>query len=87
MHAFGVFVEVVPGHEGLIHVSELDTKKIANVEAAGFAVGQKLDVKCLGKNEKGQLRLSRRQVLMRDSAATIPGAPASTPSSPSGQAP
>jgi predicted RNA-binding protein with RPS1 domain len=38
-----------------------------SVEKAGFSIGQKLDVKCLGKNEKGQLRLSRRAVLLRDS--------------------
>ena len=37
------------------------------MEKAGFEVGQKLDVKYLGKNEKGQMRLSRRAVLMRDS--------------------
>lgn len=38
-------------------------------EDAGYAIGQKLDVKCLGKNEKNQIRLSRRQVLLREAAA------------------
>jgi predicted RNA-binding protein with RPS1 domain len=41
-----------------------------SVEKAGFEVGQKLDVKYIGKNEKGQMRLSRRAVLMRDSTPT-----------------
>jgi len=66
---FGVFVEVTPGHEGLIHVSELDVKRVSNPESAGFEAGQKLDVKLIGKNDKGQLRLSRRAVLMRDGGA------------------
>ena len=66
VHNFGVFVEILPGYEGLVHVSELDIKKIPNPAAAGIEAGQKLDVKYLGKNEKGQMRLSRRQVLLRD---------------------
>jgi len=66
VHNFGVFVEILPGYEGLVHVSELDIKKIPNPAAAGIEAGQNLDVKYLGKNEKGQMRLSRRQVLLRD---------------------
>ena len=66
VHNFGVFVEILPGYEGLIHVSELDVKKIPNPAAAGIEAGQTLDVKFLGKNDKGQMRLSRRQVLLRD---------------------
>ena len=69
VHAFGVFVEILPGYEGLIHISELDIKKVASPDKIGIAAGQKLDVKYLGKNEKGQMRLSRRAVLMRDSGA------------------
>jgi hypothetical protein len=42
-------------------------QQIASPEAAGFAVGQKIDVKFLGKNDKGQMRLSRRAVMLRDS--------------------
>jgi polyribonucleotide nucleotidyltransferase len=70
---FGVFVEILPGYEGLVHLSELDNKKIADPAGAGFAVGQTLDVKYLGKNEKGQMRLSRRAVLMRDTPMTASG--------------
>jgi polyribonucleotide nucleotidyltransferase len=71
---FGVFVEILPGYEGLVHLSELDSKKVADPAGAGFAVGQTLDVKYLGKNEKGQMRLSRRAVLMRDTPMTASGA-------------
>lgn len=67
---FGIFVEILPGYEGLVHLSELDTKKVADPTQAGFAVGQKMDVKYLGKNDKGQMRLSRRAVLMRDAPTT-----------------
>ena len=40
--------------------------KIANLETAGFTIGQCIDVKVLGKNDQGRLRLSRRAVLLRD---------------------
>lgn len=66
IHGFGVFVEVLPGYEGLVHISELEIKKIPDPTSAGFVVGQKIDVKCLGINDKGQLRFSRRAVLMRE---------------------
>jgi polyribonucleotide nucleotidyltransferase len=72
VHNFGVFVEILPGYEGLIHVSELDIKKVASPEKAGIVSGQKLDVKFLGKNEKGQMRLSRRVVLLRDAGKEDP---------------
>lgn len=45
-------MEMLPGYEGLVHVSELDNKKIASPEAAGFVSGQMIDVKYLGKNDK-----------------------------------
>ena len=66
VHNFGVFVEVFNGHEGLVHISELDTKRVQSTEGS-FTIGQNIDVKCLGKNEKGQMRLSRRAVMLRDS--------------------
>lgn len=37
------------------------------METAGFALGQLIDVKYMNKNERGQMRLSRRAVLLRDS--------------------
>lgn len=71
IHNFGLFVEVTRGHEGLVHVSELDIKRVASVLEAGFVVGERIDVKCLGRNDKGQLRLSRRAVLLRDSGVEV----------------
>lgn len=74
VHNFGVFVQVLPGYEGLVHVSELDVRKIASPEKE-FVPGQKIDVKYLGKNEKNQMRLSRRAVMKRDSPVSVTGAP------------
>jgi predicted RNA-binding protein with RPS1 domain len=38
------------------------------VESAGYTLGQKIDVKVIGKNEMGKLRLSRRAVLLRENS-------------------
>ena len=63
MVAFGCFVEVLPGKEGLVHVSELDVARIADV-AACFKEGDVMDVKLVEINDKGQLRLSRKAVML-----------------------
>jgi len=71
IHAFGVFVEIIPPHnatssglEGLCHVSELHVERVRNCE--GFMKGFKdgtLEVKYLGINPKGQVQLSRKALL------------------------
>jgi len=66
VHPFGVFVEILPGLDGLVHVSELAPKRVVNVEAF-LKSGDKIDVKLIGINEKGQLRLSRKVLLMESS--------------------
>jgi len=72
IHNFGVFVEIMPGAEdgstpgleGLCHVSELHTERIRNCEAFMNSLGYtELEVKYLGKNQKGKLQLSRKAVL------------------------
>jgi polyribonucleotide nucleotidyltransferase len=78
VHTFGVFVEVLPGYEGLVHISELASSRISQAEVeATFKPGEKMDVKFLGKNDKGQMRLSRRAVVMRD-APTPPSVSSGT---------
>lgn len=59
---YGVFVEIAPGREGLCHVSELSSNWLGKAEDA-FKVGDRVDVKLIEVNEKGQLRLSRRALL------------------------
>ena len=61
--AFGAFVEILPGKEGLLHVSEIDHKRIANVEDV-LKVGDKIEVKLLEIDTKtGKLKLSRKALL------------------------
>lgn len=60
---FGAFVEILPGKEGLLHISELDYKKVDKVEDV-LKVGDEVDVKLLEIDEKtGKMRLSRRALM------------------------
>lgn len=60
---FGAFVEILPGKEGLLHISELDWKKTEKVEDV-LAVGDEVDVKLLEIDAKtGKMRLSRRALM------------------------
>jgi polyribonucleotide nucleotidyltransferase len=59
---FGVFVECLPGKEGLVHVSEMADFKVDDPSDI-CKVGDEIIVKCVGFDEKGRSRLSRRAVL------------------------
>ncbi|XP_073262987.1 probable polyribonucleotide nucleotidyltransferase 1, chloroplastic isoform X2 [Populus alba] len=59
---YGVFVEIAPGREGLCHISELTSNWLPKAEDV-FKVGDRVDVKLIEVNEKGQLRLSRKALL------------------------
>ena len=60
---FGAFVEILPGKEGLLHVSEIDWKKTDKVEDV-LKVGDEVDVKLLEIDEKtGKMRLSRKALI------------------------
>ena len=58
----GAFVEFAPGKEGLVHISKLDNKRTEKVEDV-CNVGDKIQVKFLGVDEKGRFNLSRRDAL------------------------
>ncbi len=61
---YGCFVEILPGKDGLLHISEIDWKRLETVEEAGIKEGDKLQVKLLDIDPKtGKYKLSRR-VLM-----------------------
>lgn len=62
--AFGAFVELLPGKEGLCHISEFDNQRIANL-GDFVKEGDKLNVKVLDINERGQIKLSRKATLAR----------------------
>ncbi|PUZ68534.1 hypothetical protein GQ55_2G036100 [Panicum hallii var. hallii] len=59
---YGAFVEIAPGREGLCHISELSSGWLAKAEDA-FKIGDRIDVKLIEINDKGQLRLSSRALL------------------------
>ena len=59
---FGCFVELWPGCEGLVHVSELDYKRVEKPKDI-VSVGDKIIVKALGYDNRGRLNLSRKQAL------------------------
>ncbi|MBQ9747705.1 MAG: S1 RNA-binding domain-containing protein, partial [Clostridia bacterium] len=60
----GAFVEIAPGKEGLVHISKLENRRVANVEDV-VSVGDKVTVKFLGFDEKGRINLSRKDALPR----------------------
>jgi polyribonucleotide nucleotidyltransferase len=62
---FGVFVECIAGEEGLVHISELDNCRIENIDAV-CSVGDSISVKCIGVDDQGRVRLSRRAVLCEE---------------------
>ena len=66
---FGAFVEILPGQEGLCHVSELDHQRIEDVKKH-FKEGETITVKVLGINERGQMKLSRKVLLPKPSKST-----------------
>jgi len=60
---FGAFVQILPGKEGLLHISELDWKKVEKVEDV-LNIGDTVDVKLLEIDSKsGKMRLSRKALL------------------------
>ena len=59
---FGCFVEVLPGKEGLVHISELANFRVKQVEDI-VRVGDSFPVKCIGVDDKGRVRLSRKVAL------------------------
>ena len=61
---FGCFVEIMPGKDGLCHISELADRRIGSVEDV-CKVGDKMMVKCIGIDDRGRIKLSRREA-MRD---------------------
>ena len=59
---FGCFVEFLPGKDGLVHISELANFRVKKTEDI-VKMGDEIWVKCLGVDEKGRVRLSRREAM------------------------
>lgn len=63
---FGAFVEILPGKEGLLHISQIDNKRVEKVSDY-FKVGDKVAVKLL-KIENGKFSLSRKELLKNENS-------------------
>ena len=59
---FGAFVEFLPGRDGLVHISELANFRVKQTEDI-VKMGDEIWVKCLGVDEKGRVRLSRKAAM------------------------
>lgn len=59
---FGAFVEILPGKDGLCHISELSDRRVNAVEDV-CKVGDKIMVKCLAVDDRGRIKLSRREAM------------------------
>ncbi|NQT93024.1 MAG: S1 RNA-binding domain-containing protein, partial [Lentisphaerae bacterium] len=62
MKDFGAFVQVLPGKDGLVHISELADFRVNSVEDI-CKMGDQMWVKCIGIDDRGRVKLSRRQAL------------------------
>jgi polyribonucleotide nucleotidyltransferase len=66
--AFGAFVEILPGKDGLLHISEIDWTRLKDVESV-LKVGDQIDVKLIEIDSKtGKLKLSRKVLLPKPDA-------------------
>ncbi|TVQ11580.1 MAG: S1 RNA-binding domain-containing protein, partial [Bacteroidetes bacterium] len=64
---FGLFVEILPGKEGLLHISEIEWKRLETIEESNIKVGDSIEVKLLDVDKKtGKFKLSRKVLLPRD---------------------
>ena len=70
---FGAFVEIMPGKDGLLHISEIDWKRYESMDGI-FQVGDEVKVKLLEVDKQGKLKLSRKALLPRPPKEDAPKA-------------
>ena len=71
---FGAFVEILPGTDGLLHISQISTERIKRVEDV-LKEGDELQVKVLEVDRSGKIRLSRKELLMAAEEKAGPAGP------------
>lgn len=70
---FGCFVEILPGKEALLHISEIDWRRFATMEETGINQGDSIEVKLIEIDEKtGKYRLSRKVLIPKPEGYTEP---------------
>jgi len=62
IQVFGAFVQILPGRDGLLHISEIDTKRVNKVEDV-LKLGDEIEVKVIGIDKDGKIKLSRKVLL------------------------
>ena len=81
--AFGAFVEILPGKDALLHLSEIDYKRFETMEETGLKEGDMIEVKLIGSDPKtGKLKLSRKVLLEKPEGYVEP---AERPARPKGE--
>ena len=81
--AFGAFIEILPGKDALLHISEIDYKRFETMEETGLKEGDMLEVKLIGSDAKtGKLKLSRKVLLPKPEGYVEP---AERPARPKGE--
>jgi polyribonucleotide nucleotidyltransferase len=68
---FGAFVEFLPGKEALVHVSQLDVKRV-NKPSDVVKVGDEFDVKIVDKDDQGRWKLSRKVLMTQETKEPKP---------------
>ncbi len=64
---FGAFIEILPGKDGLLHISEISHQRLNTMEDSGLKEGEMLEVKLLAVDPKnGKLKLSRKALLPKE---------------------
>src|SRR6516165_1155758 len=82
---FGAFVELFPGTDGLIHISELSDKRVKSVSDV-LKEGDEVMVKVLSIDKTGKIRLSRKEALAERAGTAVPPAPGASPEAPKAKA-
>ena len=67
---FGAFVEILPGQDGMVHVSELSDHRVESVEDE-IEIGQELTVQVIDIDPQGKISLSRRSLLLDEDMETV----------------
>ncbi len=67
---FGAFVEIMPGLDGLLHISEISDRRVRDVRDE-LKEGQQILVKCIGK-EGNKVKLSRKAIIAEENAKAAP---------------
>ena len=75
---FGAFIEILPGRDGLCHISELDDKYVGKVEDV-CKVGDQMQVKVIAIDDQDRVKLSRKVLLREQNPGGPPPGPGGGP--------